>query len=337
MFDTIAEFKAELARLPMASAEARTAAEARNALLTKPAGALGRLEDLGIWYAAWRGAARPVLDRVQVAVFAGNHGVAALGVSAFPAEVTVQMVANFETGGAAINQLARVAGASMSVVALDLDRPTGDFTKSVAMDEADLVAALRAGWEAVDPGADLFVAGEMGIGNTTVAAALAAALYGGDGPAWVGRGTGVDQGGLARKAGVVDAGLAHHARTVAAGDPLAILGALGGREVAAMTGAYARARSLRIPVILDGFISCAAAAVLARAVPGGLDHAVAGHVSAEAAHERLLQELGLEPILRLGLRLGEGSGAAVAIPVLRAAVACLSGMASFGEAGVADG
>lgn len=337
MFNTVTEFKAALDQFPHADGAARDEAEARNGQLTKPAGSLGRLEDLAIWYAGWRGLARPTIDRVQIAIFAGNHGITAQGVSAFPAEVTFQMVANFQSGGAAINQLAANAGADLTVVPLELDRPTGDFTQSVAMDDADLCAALSAGWNAVDPAADLFVAGEMGIGNTTVAAALAAALFGGTGADWVGRGTGVDDEGLRRKATVVEAGLARHKDCVASGDAVAILGALGGRELAAMTGAMARARSLRIPVILDGFIACAAAAVLSRAVHGGLDHVVAGHLSDEAGHDRLLEVLGLSPILSLGLRLGEGSGAATAIPVLKAAVACHSGMATFGEAGVADG
>ncbi|WP_172328387.1 nicotinate-nucleotide--dimethylbenzimidazole phosphoribosyltransferase [Mangrovicoccus sp. HB161399] len=334
MFKTIEEFKAQFARFPEADATARAAAQARNASLTKPEGALGQLEDLALWYASWRGDARPKLDKVQIAIFAGNHGVAAKGVSAFPAEVTVQMVANYEAGGAAINQLARAAGADLTVHALDLDRPTGDITEGPAMTDGELCEALSAGWSAVDPDADLFVAGEMGIGNTTIAAVLAAAFYGGGAGTWVGRGTGVDEGGLSRKAAAVEAALDLHAEAIEAGDPVEILRRLGGREVAAMTGAYARARMLRIPVILDGFISCAAASVLSQAVFGGLDHAMAGHCSAESAHLRLLNALGMEPLLRLGLRLGEGTGAAVAIPLLRAAVACHSGMASFGEAGV---
>lgn len=337
MFKTVTEFKAILDDFPASDEQAQAEAASRNGQLTKPAGSLGRLEDLAIWYAGWRQAARPAIDKVQVAIFAGNHGVMAQGVSAFPAEVTHQMVLNFETGGAAINQLAKAAGADLTVVPINLDRPTGDFTETVAMDEPDLCAALAAGWDTVDPAADLFVAGEMGIGNTTVAAALAAALCGGKPEDWVGRGTGVDDAGLERKHKAVAAGLARHADVVASGDAMAILGALGGRELAAMAGAMARARVLRIPVILDGFIASAAAAVLAKAVSGGLDHVVAGHVSAEAAHGNLLAALGKEPILSLGLRLGEGSGAATAIPVLKAAVACHSGMATFGEAGVADG
>ncbi len=332
-FQTLAEFRAVLDGMPAPDAKSVAAAEARNGQLTKPPGALGRLETLAIWMAGWQGTDRPRAAKPQIAIFAGNHGVAARGVSAFPAEVTAQMVANFAHGGAAINQLARAFGAKLDVHALDLDQPTADFTEGPAMTEAEVIVALRMGWEAVDPAADMFVAGEMGIGNTTVAAAMAAAFYGGEG--WAGRGTGVDDAGLARKEAVVAAGLARHSGVL--GDPLQVLRCLGGREIAAMTGAIARARILRVPVILDGFITCAAAAVLACAVPGGLDHCVAGHVSAEGAHGRLLALLGKEPLLSLGLRLGEGSGAALAIGVVQAAVACHSGMATFAEAGVAAG
>ena len=334
-FSSIAAFRQTLADLPQPDAGALEGAEARNGQLTKPPGALGRLEELALWYASWRGNDRPRLENPQIVVFAGNHGVAARGVSAFPPEVTVQMVANFEAGGAAINQLARTFGAAMSVVALDLDRPTQDFTQGPAMTEAELCAALSAGWDAVDPGADLFVAGEMGIGNTTVAAAIAAALFGGDGADWAGRGTGLDAAGVAAKAAVISEALNLHADALS--DPLEVLRCLGGRELAAMAGAIAGARAHRVPVILDGFICTAAAAVLERAAPGALDHAVAGHLSAEGAHARLLGELGKAPLLNLGLRLGEGSGAALAIGVLQGAVACHSGMATFGEAGVSDG
>jgi nicotinate-nucleotide--dimethylbenzimidazole phosphoribosyltransferase len=332
-FQSLADFRALLDKAPAADAASVAAAMARNGQLTKPPGALGRLEQLAIWMAGWQGTDKPHADRPQIVIFAGNHGVTAQGVSAFPAEVTVQMVANFAHGGAAINQLARAFGAQLDVVPLDLDRPTVDFTTGPAMTEAEAVAALRTGWDAVDPGADLFVAGEMGIGNTTVAAALAAALYGGTG--WAGRGTGVDDAGLARKEAAVAAGVARHAAVL--GDPLQVLACLGGRELAAMAGAIAGARAHRIPVILDGFIACAAAAVLARARPGALDHCLAGHLSAEGAHGRLLDKLGKEPLLSLGLRLGEGSGAALAIGVVKGAVACHSGMATFAEAGVAAG
>lgn len=334
-FTTIAEFRTVLADLAQPDATALQGAAARNGMLTKPPGALGRLEDLAIWYAGWRGTDRPALTAPQVIVFAGNHGVTAQGVSAFPAEVTVQMVANFRHGGAAINQLSKAFGAKMSVHELSLDRPTADFTTAPAMTEAELVEALATGWTAVDAASDLLVVGEMGIGNTTAAAAVAAALFGGAGAEWVGRGTGVTDAGLANKARVVDAGLALHAPLLS--DPLQVLRCLGGRELAAMTGAIARARALSIPVILDGFICTASAAVLAVAQAGALDHTVAGHVSAEGAHPKLLAKLGKEPLLNLGLRLGEGSGAALAIGVLKGAIACHSGMATFAEAGVSDG
>lgn len=332
-FQTLADIRARLADLPAPDQGAIAAAEARNGQLTKPPGALGRLERLAIWMAGWQGTDKPHADAPQIVIFAGNHGVAARGVSAFPAEVTVQMVANFTHGGAAINQLARAFGARLDVHALDLDRPTADFTEGPAMTEDEVVAALRKGYDAVDPAADLLVAGEMGIGNTTVAAAIAAALYGGSG--WAGRGTGVDNAGLARKEAAVAAGLQRHMDVL--GDPLQVLRCLGGREIAAMAGAILAARVHRIPVILDGFIACAAAAVLAKAAPGALDHCVAGHLSAEGAHGRLLEQLGKEPLLSLGLRLGEGSGAALAIGVVKGAVACHSGMATFAEAGVAAG
>ena len=332
-FTDLAGFRAALANAPLADASAIAGAEARNSQLTKPPGALGRLETLAIWYAGWRGTDRPQIAAPQVIVFAGNHGVAARGVSAFPPEVTVQMVANFQADGAAINQLSKAFGAQMSVHSLELDRPTADFTTQPAMTEAELVAALQTGWNAVDARADLLVTGEMGIGNTTPAAAIACALFGGAVADWVGRGTGVDDAGLLRKAEVVTQGLALHQSR----DPLEVLRCLGGREIAAMAGAIARARVARIPVILDGFICCAAAGVLAKLAPGALDHCVAGHVSAEGAHAALLRHLDKAPLLDLGLRLGEGSGAALAIGVLKGAVACHSGMATFAEAGVSAG
>ncbi|MGR3636827.1 MAG: nicotinate-nucleotide--dimethylbenzimidazole phosphoribosyltransferase [Shimia sp.] len=332
-FTTLAEFQALLAAAPSADQKALGEAQERNSQLTKPPGALGRLEDLAIWYGSWRGTGRPAIEAPQVIVFAGNHGVTAQGVSAFPAEVTEQMVLNFQHGGAAINQLAKAAGATLDVVALELDTPTADFTQTAAMSEAEVVVALAAGWSAVNVQSDLLVVGEMGIGNTTSAAAIANTLYGGDAADWVGRGTGVDDAGLANKARVVAEGVALH------GTPqgLDALRTLGGRELAAMAGAIARARSLSIPVIMDGFICTAAAATLQSAAAGALDHVVAGHVSAEAAHGAVLAQLGKEPLLSLGMRLGEGSGAAVAINILKSAVACHSGMATFAEAGVSDG
>ncbi|PCJ76164.1 MAG: nicotinate-nucleotide--dimethylbenzimidazole phosphoribosyltransferase [Rhodobacteraceae bacterium] len=333
-FTNLSEFAAIIDAFPSTDLTAEAGAKARNDVLTKPPGALGRLEDLAIWYAGWRGQAAPTLENPQVIVFAGNHGVTAQGVSAFPAEVTAQMVYNFEAGGAAINQLSKAFGAKMSVHALDLDTPTADFTTEAAMSEAEVTEALKTGWDAVDPAADLLVCGEMGIGNTTSAAAIASALFGGNGDDWVGRGTGVDDEGLKRKASVVDRGVALHR---SADSALETLRCLGGRELAAIVGAIARARAESIPVILDGFICTAAASVLEKTASGALNHCVAGHVSAEQAHKRLLNHLGKEPLLSLGLRLGEGSGAALAIGVLKGAIACHSGMATFTEAGVSDG
>ncbi len=323
-----------LENLPVADPAARRAAEARDAELTKPAGALGRLEDLAAWCAEWQGRHPPRLDDVQAVVFAGNHGVTARGISAFPAEVTGQMVANFEAGGAAVNQLAAAAGATLDVVALDLETPTADFSAGPAMSEAECAAAFRRGFDSVRPEADALIVGEMGIGNTTVAAALCTALWGGEAADWAGPGTGLDGEGVALKARVIaDAMTVHGA---ALGDPLEALRRVGGREIAAMAGAALAARTNRTVVVLDGFVATAAVSVLEKIRPGALDHCIAGHVSAEPGHRRLLERLGKSPLLDLGMRLGEGSGALVALPVLRAAVAAHNGMATFAEAAVSN-
>jgi nicotinate-nucleotide--dimethylbenzimidazole phosphoribosyltransferase len=321
--------------LPTIDAAAVSAARARDADLTKPTGALARLEDCVQHLAGWQGRPIPRLDAVSILIFAGNHGVAARGVSAYPPEVTVQMVANFERGGAAINQIARLHGASLSVMPLDLARPTADFTQAPAMAVAELVASVNSGAAAVPAGADLIILGEMGIANTTAAAALTAALHGGDAASWVGPGTGVVGAALSAKIAAVDAALALHSDAMQ-GDPLEALRHVGGRELAALFGAVLAARLRRIPVLLDGFVVGASAAVLARLAPDGLDHCIAGHVSAEPGHRRLLQALNLQPLLDLGMRLGEGSGAAVALGVLKAGVACHAGMATFSEAGVSN-
>jgi nicotinate-nucleotide--dimethylbenzimidazole phosphoribosyltransferase len=333
-FTTLAQVREMMKILPMTDADAVAGAQARNGQLTKPPGALGRLEDLAIWYAGWRGTDRPSLNAPQIIVFAGNHGVAAKGVSAFLPEVTEQMVLNFQHGGAAINQLAKTFGAKMDVHALSLDTPTADFTQGPAMTEAEVCAAIQSGWDAVDANTDLLVTGEMGIGNTTSAAAIGTALLGGNAADWTGRGTGVEGAVLQAKTDVVAAGVALHGGK---GDGLDVLAALGGRELAAMAGAILRARSLRIPVILDGFICTAAATCLHVTQDGVLDHTVAGHQSDERAHARMLEALGKAPLLQLGLRLGEASGGALAIGVLQGAIACHSGMATFAEAGVSDG
>jgi nicotinate-nucleotide--dimethylbenzimidazole phosphoribosyltransferase len=333
-FSSLDALRAACLDLPAGDPKTAAAAAERQSQLTKPPGSLGRLEDVVVWLAQWQGRNMPRLDRVDILVFAGNHGVTKQGVSAYPAEVTAQMVANFSAGGAAINQLARTVGANLRVVPLALEEPTADFTQAPAMSEDAFLAAVATGYNAVASGTDLVCLGEMGIGNTTAAAALAAALFGGGGSRWAGRGTGVDEAGLARKREAIDAGLAHHAAPL--NDPLSSAAALGGRELAAVLGAALAARHRRIPVLLDGFVCVAAVAPLMKLRADALDHAMAAHVSAEAAHRMLLTELRLDPLLDLGMRLGEGSGAALAVSVLRAALACHAGMATFAEAGVAN-
>jgi nicotinate-nucleotide--dimethylbenzimidazole phosphoribosyltransferase len=333
-FKSLDELRTACLDLPASSEAAAKAVADRQNILTKPQGSLGRLETIAAWLGRWQGREMPKLDKVKVFVFAGNHGVTAQGVSAFPAEVTVQMVANFSHGGAAINQLARIAGAELDVIPLDLDQPTGDFTQTAAMDEDAFLAAVSAGYDAVGEDLDLVCFGEMGIGNTTPAAAISAALFGGGAEKWTGRGTGVDDAGLDRKVAAIESGLKRHADVLA--DPLAIAAALGGRELAAILGGTIAARRRNVPVLLDGFVSTAAAAPLARLHPLGLAHTLAGHVSAEAGHRRLLEALDLPPLLDLGMRLGEGSGAAVAINIVRAALECHAHMASFAEAGVSE-
>jgi nicotinate-nucleotide--dimethylbenzimidazole phosphoribosyltransferase len=319
--------------LPAPDIEAEDAARARQVRLTKPPGSLGRLEDLAVFMAGWQRTARPVIDRAQALVFAGNHGICAQGVNPFPQDVTAQMVKNFAAGGAAINQLCRVSGADLSIVALDLDRPTRDFTTGAAMTAEETLAAMRTGAEAVDPTAQILILGEMGIGNSTVAAALACAGFGGEAANWVGRGTGSDDDGRALKTRVVADGVARHARARG----LHVLAALGGREQAAICGAVLAAGSMSIPVLLDGYICTAATVPLHESDPRFLDHCLVGHLSAEPGHARLLDAMGKKAVLSLGMALGEGTGAALALGVLRAALECHNGMATFAEAGVAEG
>jgi nicotinate-nucleotide--dimethylbenzimidazole phosphoribosyltransferase len=333
-FTSVSGLRALCLDLPEGHPAASAAVAVREDRLTKPPKSLGRLEDLTAFLAHWQGHAPPRLDRVEILVFAGNHGVTAQGVSAYPAEVTVQMVANFSGGGAAINQLARAAGASLRVMPLSLDRPTADFTLEPAMSDEEFLAAVAIGYDAVSPDSDLVILGEMGIGNTTAAAALAAASFDGRGLRWAGRGTGIDHDGLQRKRAVIDQALARHAAIL--NDPLRVAAALGGRELAAILGATLAARRQNIPVILDGFVSTAAVAPLYKLRTDTLAHALAGHVSAEAGHRALLEEMDLKPILDLNMRLGEASGAATALLILRAALACHTGMATFAEAGVSD-
>lgn len=321
-----------IASVPGADRDAVAMVRERDAMLTKPAGALGRLENLVEWLAAWQGKGQPSLDRPLVCVFAASHGVTKRGVSAFPAEVNRQMLDNFAAGGGAINQLCAAYGLGFKVFDLAIDLPTGDICEGPAFTEKECVATMAFGMEAIAAGTDCLGLGEMGIGNTTIAAAIYAALYGGGAAHWVGRGTGVDAAGIERKVAAVDAALAHHAGHLH--DPLQVLSRLGGREIAAMAGAILAARMQRIPVVIDGYVATSAAAILHAIDPAMLDHCLAGHVSAEGAHAEVLERLGLVPLLALGMRLGEASGAALAIGLLKGALACHRDMATFAQAGV---
>jgi nicotinate-nucleotide--dimethylbenzimidazole phosphoribosyltransferase len=340
--------------VPAVDTTAEAAARARQLRLTKPPGALGRLEDLSAWVSACQGACPPrQFQRARIVVFAGDHGVAAAGVSAFPSEVTAQMVANFDAGGAAINVLAELADASVRVVdvAVDSDEPlspaigvhkvrrgSGNIAVEDALSADEAAAAIDAGRavadEEVDGGADLLIAGDMGIGSTTAATTLIAALTGSEPVAVVGRGTGVDDAGWARKTAAIRDAL-YRARHVSS-DPLALLRVCGGADIAAMAGFCLQAAVRRTPVLLDGVVVTAAAVVADRLAPGSRAWWQAGHRSTEPAHALALEHLQLVPIVDLGMRLGEGTGAAVALPVLRAAVATLASMATFDEANVSD-
>ncbi|RDI65248.1 nicotinate-nucleotide--dimethylbenzimidazole phosphoribosyltransferase [Nocardia pseudobrasiliensis] len=338
------------ATIPAPDAHVRAEAEARQARLTKPAGALGRLEVLGNWVAACQGFCPPrQFERARVVVFAGDHGVARHGVSAYPSEVTAQMVANFLAGGAAVNALARLADATVRVVDIAVDgdtdpavsghkvrRSSGSIDREDALTEGQVNAALAAGRaiadEEIDGGADLLIAGDMGIGNTTPATVLIASLTDTEPVLAVGRGTGVDDAGWMRKAAAVRDAM-WRARPHLK-DPVALLRVAGGADLAAAAGYLAQAAARRTPVILDGVVITAAALLAEMLAPGAKDWWLAGHRSTEPAHQMALTKLGLEPLLDLDMRLGEGSGALTALPILRAAVATLTEMATFDEAGV---
>jgi nicotinate-nucleotide--dimethylbenzimidazole phosphoribosyltransferase len=265
-------------------------------------------------------------------VFAGNHGVVAQGVAAFPQDVTKQMVANFQSGGAAVNQICKTFDIGLKVFELALEMPTRDITTAAALDEDECAATFAYGMEAIAGGCDLLCIGEMGIGNTTIAAAIAHALYGGNAIDWAGPGTGLDAKGVANKAAVIERAIEFHRGHL--DDPLEVLRRVGGRELAAMAGAILAARLEHVPVLIDGYVATAAAAILHAMSPTALDHCIAAHRSAEPAHGALLERLGLDPLLDLGMRLGEGSGAALAAAVVKAAVDTHAGMATFAEAGV---
>ncbi|QPC88005.1 nicotinate-nucleotide--dimethylbenzimidazole phosphoribosyltransferase [Mesorhizobium sp. NBSH29] len=293
----------------------------------KPKGSLGRLEDIAEWLAEWTGRAPPVINKPLVAIFAGNHGVAANNViSPRAAASTAQVVELTAAGGAAINQFCIASNLGLKVFDLALDLPTADITQDAALDEKSCAATMAFGMEAVADNIDLLCIGDLGVGNTTVAAALFAALFGGSGADWVGSGSGADDPMMARKAGVVDKALALHGSHLK--DPLEALRRVGGREFAAIAGAILAARLQKVPVVLDGFASTAAAAVLHALNPHALDHCVLAHLSVENGHKRAAERLGLRPILDLKLHHGEGTGAALAAGIVKAAALSLSGMAA---------
>ena len=321
-----------ISELPGPDNESRKAAADRESELTKPQGALGKLEKIVDWLSAWQGQYPPRLNHPRTAVFAGNHGVAELGVSAFPSSVTSQMVENFIAGGAAVNQLCRVFDADLRIYELDLNQPTADFTQGPAMTEEECAHAMAYGMMAVEPGLDVLCLGEMGIGNTTSAAAISLALFGGKAEEWVGMGTGISSDTMSTKIKVVKKACRLHSGTQ--GHPLNIFAALGGLELAAILGAILAARLARVPVVLDGFACTVAAAVLFAIQPNSIDHCLISHCSVEQGHRKLIQNIGMEPLLDLGMRLGEGSGATLALGIIRAAIECHVGMATFETASV---
>lgn len=327
------EIRSLMQELPGPDTSAADEARARQAELTKPAGSLGRLEEIAEWLATWQGRHPAAVERPYTAVFAANHGIAARGVSAYPAEVTKQMVANFIHGGAAVNQLCALGDADLRVYEMALDEPTADFSEAPAMSEEDCVRAMAYGMIAVEDSIDVLALGEMGIGNTTSAAALCTALFGGTASDWTGRGTGIDDSTLSRKIELIDQAMALHGQKMS-GNPLEALRCVGGLELSAIAGAVLAARMARTPVLLDGFACTAAAAVLYAIDPRALDHCMVAHRSVEPGHQRLLDIIGKTALFDFGMRLGEASGAALAVLTLKAACACHSGMATFSEAGV---
>ncbi|MFM2278112.1 MAG: cobaltochelatase [Pseudomonadota bacterium] len=327
------DFRTLIDNLPGPMTQALVDARDRDKQLTKPPGSLGRLEEIAFWLAAWTGR-KPAVNRPLVAIFAGNHGVTRQNITPYPPEVTKQMVANFSNGGAAINQICATNDLGLKVFDLALDYPTGDITEEAALSERDCAATMAFGMESIAGGTDLLCIGEMGIGNTTIAAAINLALYGGTAEDWVGPGTGSEGEVLQRKIRAVEKAVEFHKDHLS--DPLEILRRLGGREIAAMAGAILAARVERIPVIIDGYVATAAAAILKAANPSALDHCLIGHVSAEPGHLRAIEKLGKTPILALGMRLGEGTGAALAATIVRSAAACHTGMATFETAGVSN-
>jgi nicotinate-nucleotide--dimethylbenzimidazole phosphoribosyltransferase len=329
---TLDDVRVLLKSLPGPNQWALTRAAEREPQLTKPPGSLGRLEELSHWLAAWQGRHPPQIINAHAQVFAGNHGVTDKGVSAYPRAVTEQMVGNFHAGGAAINQLCKTFNITLKVNAMELNNPTADFTEGPAMSDLETVKAICHGMDQVETGMDILCLGEMGIGNTTSAAAICHALYGGNAADWTGPGTGVEGEAMSAKTSVVAQAVKAHK----CDDGLDVLMCLGGRELAAIVGAIIAARLKAVPVMLDGYVCSSAASVLEATLPGALDHCQVGHASSEPGHRHLLEQINKNPLIDFKMRLGEASGAVLAVGLLQAAVACHNGMATFSEAGVSD-
>ena len=318
----------DLARAPSPDASSRDALRLRADDILRPAGALARLDEIAIWAAGWQRTPKPRVERPLGIVFAADHGVAHAGVSKYPIEVTKAMLDAFATHRSTISALARVAGAELAVVDVGVGRPSGDLRTERAVDDHRFDECVDAAYCAVDAAdSDLLVLGEMGIGNTTPAAAVAYALFGGTVSDWVGRGTGVDDDGLARKRAAVESGVAR----LRDPSPLDVLAEVGGLELVSIAAALVAARRRSLPVVLDGYVVTAAAAVLHAIRPDALDHCLAGHCSAEPGHRRLLERIGLSPMIDLDLRLGEASGAMVAVPLVRMACVAVTDVPTFAE------
>lgn len=318
------DFRTLMSRLPAGDEAAGERVRAQFAKAEKPKNSLGRLEDLAAWLATWSGRP-PAVNRPLVAIFAGNHGVARHGISPQPVEATAQAVEMTAAGGAAINQICLAYDIGLKVFDLALHLPTEDMTQDAALDERGCAATMAFGMEAI-AGTDLLCIGDLGVGNSTVAAAVLAALYGGSGADWVGQGSGANAAMVARKAKVVDAALALHRTHLK--DPLEVLRRVGGREFAAIAGAIIAARMEKIPVILDGFAAIAAASVLQALNPRALEHCVVAQLSPEAGYGKAVEKLGMKPLLDLGIAHGEGTGAALAAGLVKAAALCSTGMAA---------
>lgn len=321
-----------LIAVPEGDEAAVAAVRLRSGDLAKPVGSLGKLEGLVEFLARWQHRSAPRLENPMVTIFAGNHGVAAHGVSAYVPEATAQMVTSMTNGGSAVSQICGLHEINLRVFELALELPTGDIATEAALDDQMAAATIAYGMEAVAGKPDIIGLGDVGVGSTTAAAAIFAALYGGSGKDWAGRGSGVDDAGLARKISAIDQSLALHAENLT--HPLAILARLGGREIAAMLGALIAARHQKVPVVIDGIVATAAAAIAHAVNPEAIDHCLFAHVTDDGQHARVIDHLGQRPLLDLGLHLGEGTGAALGVVLVKTALHLHANMATYENAGI---